>query len=330
MFFESNNQNIRYTGRWGAVKDWGAKGYMTAVAPGAYFEFAFKGTWAEIEFYTEYSYEPHGNVYIEVDGGARIESTIQKYIRINAKGEGTHYVKVIYKSTVEQMNRWYVPLNTKLSVVGIETDELTALAPDERKTIELIGDSITEGVLVANNRVHIQEQMNRPWQDDATSTYGWLLAEAMNLRPYTMGFGATGLTRPGCGCVPKASEQYPYNFDGSPVTFPSCDYIMINHGANDRAPGNVPNARYYDEYYSFLKLVRERNPKSEIIILSAFCGACDATLPEFVERYNKETGDKVHLILSTGWVPLDPLHPLREGHAIIAKHLIEEFKKLGI
>ena len=69
MVFESNNPNIRYTGRWGTVNDWGAKGYMTAVAPGAYFEFAFKGAYAEIEFYTEYSYEPHGNVYIEVDGG---------------------------------------------------------------------------------------------------------------------------------------------------------------------------------------------------------------------------------------------------------------------
>ncbi len=330
MFFESTNENIRYTGRWGTVNSWGAKNYMTAAAPGSYFEFSFKGNYAEMQFYTEMSYEPHGHVYIEVDGGARVESTIQKYIRITANGDSAHYVKVIYKSTVEQMNRWYVPLNTKLSLVGIETDELIPLTADERKTIEFIGDSITEGVLIAQNRVYADEQMNRPWQDDATSTYAWLFAEAMNFRPYTMGYGATGLTRPGCGCVPKASEQYPYNFDGSPVTFPSCNYIMINHGANVRAPGNVPNGRYYDEYDAFLKLVRSRNPESKIIILSPFCGAMDATLPEFVERYNKENGENIYLILSTGWVPLDPLHPLREGHKTIAKNLTEEFKKLGI
>lgn len=330
MFFESTNENIRYTGRWGAVNEWGAKNYMTAVAPGAYFEFAFSGDYAEMQFYTDWSQEPYGHVYIEVDGGARIESTIQKYIRITAKGEGAHCVRIIYKSTVEQMNRWCVPLNTKLSLVGIETDSLVPLAPDNRKTIEIIGDSITEGVLVASNRVHAHEGIDRPWQDDATSTYGWLLAEAMNLRPYTMGFGATGLTHSGCGCVPKASEQYPHNFRNSPVTFPSCDYILINHGANDRAPGNVPNSKYYGEYTDFLKLVRSRNPESKIVILSPFCGAMDATLPEFVENYNKENNDNIYYISSHGWVPLDPLHPLREGHAIIAKHLIEEWIKLGI
>ena len=330
MFFESTNENIRYTGRFGKVNGWGANNYMTASAPGAYFEFAFTGSYAEMQLYTEFSYEPHGHVYIEIDGGARVESTIQKYIRISAKGEGPHYVKVIYKSTVEQMNRWYIPLNTKLSLVGIEAEGLVPLAPDERKTIEFIGDSITEGVLVATNKVNIQDQCNRPWQDDSTSTYAWLFAEAMNLRPYTMGYGATGLTRSGCGCVPKAADAYPYNFENSPTTYPSCDYIMINHGANDRAPGNVPNAKYYDEYYDFLKLVRSRNPESKIVILSPFCGAMDETLPAFVERYNKEQNDNIYYISSHGWVPLDPLHPLREGHAIIAKHIVEEWNKLGI
>jgi len=330
MLFESTHEYIRYTGRFGKATGWGATNFMTAAAPGAYFEFSFIGETAELQLNTDLSWEPHGHVYIEVDGGARIESTIQKYIRIAANGEGPHYVKVIYKSTVEQMNRWINPLNAKLALVGIECDGLCELAPDNRKTIEIIGDSITEGVLVANRQVHLEGMKNRPWQDDATSTYGWLLAEAMNYRPYTMGYGATGLTHGGCGCVPKASEQYPYNFQNSPITFPSCDYILINHGANDRAAGNVPNANYYTEYDAFLKQVRERNPKSEIVILSPFCGAMDATLPDFVEKFNKDNNENIHLILSTGWVPLDPLHPLREGHAIIAKHLIEEWNKLGI
>jgi len=330
MFFESANENIRYTGRWGTATAWGLAGQMTAAAPGAYFEFAYRGEFAEMQFNTDLSYEPHGHVYIEVDGGARIESTIQKFIRISAKGDGEHYVKVIYKSTVEQMNRWFVPLNAKLSLVGIEADELCPLAEDNRKTIEIIGDSITEGVLVANRKVSLVDMCNRPWQDDATSTYGWLLAEAMNLRPYTMGYGATGLTHGGCGCVPKASEQYPYNFNGSPKTFPSCDYILINHGANDRSGGNVPNANYYSEYDAFLKQVRADNPTSKIVILSPFCGAMDATLPEFVEKYNKDNNESIYLILSTGWVPFEPLHPLREGHATIARHLIEEWKRLGL
>ena len=284
MFFDCSHEYIRYTGRFGKPGG-AATGNMIAAAPGAYFEFAFSGEAAELQFNTDLSYEPHGHVYIEVDGGARIESTVQKFIRIVAKGEGPHYVKVIYKSTVQQMNRWFNPPSAKLALVGIECDGLCELAPDNRKTIEIIGDSITEGVVVANRKVHMHSMLNGPFEDDSTSTYGWLLAEAMNLRPYTMGFGGTALTHGGCGCVPRASEQYPYNFQGSPITFPSCDYILINHGTNDRAPGNVPNENYYTAYEAFLKQIRERNPKSEIVILSPFCGSMDATLPDFVEKF---------------------------------------------
>ena len=272
MFFTCDNENFRYTGRFGECSAWAAKPNMTTVTPGAYFEFLFVGEYAEMMFDVDLSYEPRGHLYIEVDGGARIESTIEKFVRISAKGEGPHYVKVIYKSTVEQLNRWYLPLNNKLAFLGADAQGLTSLPADNRKTVEYIGDSITEGVLVATNKVYSVDAKNRPWQDDATSTWGWLFCEAMNFRPYSMGYGATGLTRSGCGCVPKAADAYPFNFEKCPINFPSCDYIIINHGANDRASGNVPNERYYVEYEAFLKLLRERNPESKIVILTPFTG----------------------------------------------------------
>lgn len=330
MFFSASDERIRYTGRFGKTVAWTPNDNMTAVAPGSYFEFAFTGRFCELKFDLDLSYEPHGHVYIEVDGGARVEATIEKYLRLCAKDDGTHYVKVIYKSTVEQMNRWFQPLNNKMALQGIECDELVPLAPDNRKTIEIIGDSITEGVLVAENKVDIVEQKSRPWQDDVTSTYGWILAEAMDLRPYFMGFGATSLHHGGCGCVPKASEQYLYNFNDSPKTFPSCDYILINHGANDRAAGNTPRGDYLDNYADFLSLLRKENPNSTIVILSPFCGAMEDVLPDFVKKWNADNNDNVRYISSRGWVPLNPLHPLREGHATIGANLIEEWKKLGI
>jgi hypothetical protein len=74
MFFDYKNENIRYTGRWGMATAWALNGQMTAAAPGSYFEFAYKGVFAEMQFNTDLSYEPHGHVYIEVDGGARIDA----------------------------------------------------------------------------------------------------------------------------------------------------------------------------------------------------------------------------------------------------------------
>ena len=56
----------------------------------------------------------------------------------------------------------------------------------------------------------------------------------------------------------------------------------------------------------------------------------DDILPDFVEKFNIENKDDVRYISSHGWVPLEPLHPLRDGHRLIGEKLTEEFKKLGI
>ncbi len=331
MFFSYDNENIRYTGRFGEVKTDGLPHSMTAAAAGAQIEFAFIGEAVQLEFDITHSDVPHAHLYIEVDGGARVEVQVEKYIRITAKNSGTHSVRIIFKSGIEYLNRWTLVLNSKVAFIGFEADGIAALPEDTRKTVEFIGDSITEGILVSEDKVYDNGELNRPWEDDATSTYAWLFAEAMNLRPYPMGYGSVGVTRGGNGNVPKAAEAYPYNFEGSPVAYPSCDYIIINHGANDRIPGtNTPKPEYLPEYEGLLKLVRSRNQEAKIIVLSPFCGAMDDILPDFVKRYNSETGDSVYYISSHGWVPLEPLHPLRGGHKIIAKKLTEEFKKLGI
>lgn len=304
---------------------------MSSTAAGAQIEFNFIGDAVQLEFDVSHSDFPRAHLYIEIDGGARIQSPVEKYIRVSAKNNGTHTVRIIFKSGVEYMNRWTLPLNSKVAFVGFEADKIGVLPEDTRKTVEFIGDSITEGILVSEDKVYDNGELNRPWQDDATSTYAWLFAEAMDLRPYPMGYGSVGVTRGGNGGVPKAAEAYPYNFETSPVTYPSCDYIIINHGANDRIPGtNTPKEEYLTEYEGLLKLVRSRNPEAKIIVLSPFCGAMDDILPVFVERYNENNRDNVYYISSHGWVPFEPLHPLRDGHKVISEKLQEEFKKLGI
>ena len=41
----------------------------------------------------------------------------------------------------------------------------------------------------------------------------------------------------------------------------------------------------------------------------------------FVAVVERENGCDVLFIDSTGWVPVEPLHPLRDGHREIAGHL---------
>ena len=170
------------------------------------------------------------------------------------------------------------------------------------------------------------DQHNRVYQDDACATYAWLTAEALDLRPIVMGYGAVGVTRSGQGRVPAATEAYPYNFDGSAIEHAGKPrYIVINHGANDRAKGAE---LYLKKYGELLDVIRKMNPEATVISLSAFCGAFHTELGEYIEKYNAENGCRVHYIDSNGWISPEPLHPYRDGHRTVAENLTAEMKKI--
>lgn len=321
MFYSYEDDKIRYTGRWGKEK-----GKISATATGAYFEFAFSGEIVSLHFNMENQVEPYPHLWISMDGGARFETVLSPIIKIHNRESGIHTVCVILKSAVEIHHRWYTPLVGKVSLEGITAEKLYELPHDSRKTIEFLGDSITEGVLIDEECKPIaQEWLNRPFQDDACATYAWLTAEKLNLRPSIMGYGASGIVRVGNACVPKACEAYPYNFYASPVTYPEPDYIVINHGANDSI---FPAEVYLENYATLLKVIRERCPNSRIFALSCFRGYHAEELKEFIESYNQNCDKKVSFIDSTGWVPFEPLHPLREGHKIISERLTTVLKEM--
>lgn len=327
MLIKCTDPNIRYTGRFGLFEST-ERPIMAATACGSYFDLIFQGRDTVLHFDVEDSFFPRGHMYISIDNSPRIEVAIDPYIRISAQDDGPHRLNVIYKSAIESQHRWHLPLSGKLAFVGIETDfPLLPVEPDNRPTIEFIGDSITEGIWVDTDCKYTQftyYQNNFPWQNDSTATYAWLTAEKLNFRPYIMGYGSLGTTKRGNGGVPRVIESYPLNFQFSATTFPSCDYIVINHGANDYRN----KERYADAYYEFLKLVRTRNPESKIIVLTPFFGKFEDELPEVVNRFNKEEKDNVYLISTRGWIPYEPIHPLREGHKHIAELLYEAMQPI--
>ena len=327
MFLKYDHESIRLTGRWDKRGEtaWYKK-IKSAVTttPGSAIEFAFCGKMAVIHFDVTWNEHPYPHLWISVDNGAKVEVPLDRFLRVEAEIAGIHTVKVIFKSCVEMQHRWNEPLVGKLALCGIEVDEPAALPQDPRKTIEFIGDSITEGVLIdASYNPHLNDQHNRVYQDDVTATYAYLTAQNLDLCPIFMGYGATGLTRGGCGSVPKAIEAYPFCYHEAPISH-KADYILINHGANDKRSSAEA---YLQEYEKFLMLVRNLNQSAEIIVLSPFCGAFAEALPQFVQEYNRKHGDKIQFIDSSGWVPSEPIHPLRDGHKIIAERLTNELRQ---
>lgn len=322
MLLNNKSNSVRLTGRWAHFDD----GISETTAVGSTIECAFCGKTAVLRFDASYSHHPFPHLYIIVDNGAKIETSLLEYLRIETENDGEHLLKIIFKSAVEDQPRWYRPLDSKVRFIGVEVEKEGTLPKDTRKTIEFIGDSITEGVLIdAENRPLAGiDTFNRPYQDDSTATYAYLTAEKLNLKPIIMGYGSVGITKDGCGAVPKAINSYPYCFNNIPLE-PSCaDITVINHGANDRAN---PEG-YIEGYYEFLKLVRLRNPNTKIVALGAFCGFAADELAILVEKFNKNENDNVVYINTTGWIPKEPLHPLRDGHIKVSEKLAPELLKL--
>lgn len=322
MFFDYKSPSIRYTGRFAEYNN-----AMTATAAGSEFEIAFSGDFIRLEFDINTNEAPMPHLWISLDGNGKFEVPLDKYIRVDAPC-GEHILKVIYKGGKEVQPRFFHPLVGKISFKGFEAENSGVLPEDNRKTIEFVGDSITEGVLIDAFLVGSsdEDQNNRPYQDDATATYAALLAKALDLKELHMGYGAVGVTKGGCGGVPKAAEAYPFCFENAPVTYDSPDYILINHGANDSWAGDEEN--YILEYKNLLDVIIKKNPTSKIICLSAFLGVWPNGLKQMIEDYNRKHGTDIAFIDSTGWIPKDPLHPLRDGHKTVAEHLIPIVKEI--
>lgn len=321
MKFGVNDAAVRFTGRWEIGKI-----AATTTAPGSMIEIAFTGKAAMLYFDMVMNVHPYPHVWISVDDGAKIEAPLSHVLRVEGTDEGNHIIRVIYKSAVEIQHRWYQPLIGKVCFCGFEADGAGVLPPDDKKIIEFIGDSITEGVLIdAMHKFEQFEQNNRPNQDDSTATYAYLTAMALGMKPVIMGYGSVGVTRAGCGSVPKVAEAYPYNYHGSPAKAHNPDVIVINHGANDKGK---PVELYLTEYRNLLEIVRKINPDAKMVVLSAFCGVYPAELGGMVKAFNEETGDSVYFIDSTGWIPEEPLHPLRDGHQIVANHLTAKLREI--
>ena len=322
MIISAVSADIRYTGRWAQSGP-----AMVTTAPGAYLECMFRGPYAVLCFDTAFSEHPFPHLYIAVDQGAQVETALAPCLRVQAEGDGPHYLKLIYKSGIEMHHRWYAPLIGKVALLSIEAEGFSTLEPDTRRTMEVVGDSITEGVLVEPDRLYDRTNplLNRVYQDDVTATYHWLAAQRLNLRSYVMGYGAVGITKGGCGSVPAVGQAYPFCFAGAPVTYGHPDIVLINHGANDRG---ASEEAYIAGYRALLEQVRQTHPDASVVVLAPFCGAFDRALGEMVTKLCAAGWKKLHFISTAGWVPAEPLHPLREGHRVIADRLTEALRPL--
>lgn len=326
MFIPWHHSSFRFTGRWSGLKEQAhpsasMPSAAQTTAPGAYFEFSFSGKASLLNFDLGYGAQPLPHLWIELDGAGAVEAPVDRFLRVQASTEDVHLVRVTYKGGMEQLHRWHAPLVGAIRLVGATADAPASLPPDDRQIIEFVGDSITEGVLTDADFApdsDVYDQTLRPYQDDNLATYAALTAARLNLRPLFQAYGAVGVTHGGCGGVPRAGLIYPFVFEDTPYAGPRPDYVIINHGVNDM---NSPSDLFALRYGELLDTVHRHAPQAAIICLTPFYGVFQQEIRACVDACNAAHGHCAHYICTDGWVPKEPLHPLRSGHQIIADHL---------
>lgn len=305
--------SVRFIGRWHVEN-----GHAVTVSPGAFFELAFTGAYALLQFDLVGLSYPYAHLWIETDGGAAQEVPLDRFIRIHTSHSGEHYMRVIFKSAVSYCQRWYDPLDACVHLTGIRVESWSALPPP-KKAIAFVGDSITEGVYTDVDQVPgwilNGDLVN---QNDAAATYAWHTAALLGYDPIIQGYGSSGVTRGGLGGAPCAAEAYRFVHRHVPIAYNAPEMVVINHGENDK--DDTPE-NFIQGYLALIHTVQELHPKAKIVLLQPFSGLFG---PELT-RISQEEG--LPYISTEGWYRGN-VHPLRAGHKAIAQRLAPLLKNI--
>jgi lysophospholipase L1-like esterase len=237
--------------------------------------------------------------------------------------------------TGEHLLEVYKASEGRLTFGGIVLDiDGTLRPPAERaRRIEVIGDSISAGASVWNTDSAIEFTDN-----DALSTYGWLLGEALDAEVRLIAVSGWGIIH-SYERTPEESitlpQIYPYlHRELGPLNDWSWqpDLILINLGGNDLTEPVVSDEAFGAAYTQFLADVRQFNPEARIVVVQPF-GIFDGTMPVFpratrdaVEARRAAGDERIYYVDAYGWLGKgdfsDIAHPNARGHRRVAEQIL--------
>ncbi|WP_309716661.1 GDSL-type esterase/lipase family protein [Armatimonas sp.] len=328
------SRELCFFGRW----DVRGKERAVTVNSGSYVKARFSGTSLKASFDLSLN-RPHCECTKEgsyptiawrIDDGAWQEGELAASVTL-AEGlvKGSHTVMLMVRGLDEHQSRWMPPLIASVTFTGFEAQKLERALLQWRKpklTMEFLGDSITEGVIVNEGRAGVLPGIpfTWPWLADARQSYAAQTALTLGAEWRQVGFGATGLKLVGSGGAPGALAAFDFFYAGCPRDKWQPDVVVINQGTNE-----PPSPEYHGLYGQYLAQIRRAYPKAKLVALRPFGGAHGEDIKAAVGACNAAGDSRVYYIDSTGWYS-GPLHPNIEGSAALAEKLVQALKAQGI
>lgn len=245
---------------------------------------------------------------------------------------GPHIVTLIARGLDENKNRWSAPLVSSITFSNftVTGGALQATVAPARPKLEILGDSITEGVVVQGSSY--QGKTGQCWKNDAVYSYATQTGMALAADYRQVGFGYQGLLKSGNGGVPAANDAFPWIFDGVPRDAWQADMVVINQGTND---SSKPADTFQSAYTTFVATIRKAYPGAKIVAVRPFSGAQEAPIKAVVMASNAAGDARVYYVDTSGWLTAgsdftDSLHPNVQGSAKAAAKLVTELKRIGL
>ena len=249
-YVETENE-YELSGRWFEKEINGIKMQVT-LNDGAMIYFKIKGTDSVVVNFEVISEQEVPYFAYVIDGMEPIRQPITNG-KILLPDKGEHVVWLV----IDGMNEWEDKWNEEKGVAfkGLESSGVIKGIQPTTARILFIGDSISIGVkALSDNSISNY--------NSATNSFAWYVSKKLNVEPYFVAYGATGILATGSFQTTSVMlDSYSAN---RPAELPACDLIVVNCGTND---SDAPNDLFYKGYQELLLKLHERYPENIILCI---------------------------------------------------------------
>ena len=307
-----------FLGRW-FEKEIDGVPHMLTTTDGAQVYFMTEGCTSFDLHFTDITHIRTPYFAYSIDGSEPVRQLITDQT-VRLPDADRHAVCIIADGMTEGEGKWYEEIGFALkAVIPAEGGRLWGIKPTA-PLVFFYGDSITEG---------IRSVSMAPDSDgnSATHAYPWYCARSLDVIPYFIGYGATGMIRTGWfNTMAKAIDglSWQHAVADSPAANRMPDLIVINHGTNDM---DFSMLEYMNAMNATMSLLYRRYPDIPVVYVIPL----QQTHATIIRRIMSEYPNG-YVIESDGWPVTftDGVHPNAAGAKIMGELVADGIRSLGV
>lgn len=307
-----------FLGRW-FEKEIDGVPHMLTTTDGAQVYFMTEGCTSFDLHFTDITHIRTPYFAYSIDGSEPVRQLITDQT-VRLPDADRHAVCIIADGMAEGEGKWYEEIGFALkAVIPAEGGRLWGIKPTA-PLVFFYGDSITEG---------IRSVSMAPDSDgnSATHAYPWYCARSLDVIPYFIGYGATGMIRTGWfNTMAKAIDglSWQHTVADSPAANRMPDLIVINHGTNDM---DFSMLEYMNAMNATMSLLYRRYPDIPVVYVIPL----QQTHATIIRRIMSEYPNG-YVIESDGWPVTftDGVHPNAAGAKIMGELVADGIRSLGV